>query len=304
MLTAKGEDTDRIVGLELGADDYVPKPFNPRELLARIRAVLRRAAAWPDADQPIGGRLIAFADYTLDTQRREVTSPDGVAIDLSGGEYDLLLAFIEHPNRVLSRDQLLELSRNRSAEPFDRSIDVQVSRLRRKLEAGENALARADQDGPRRRLHLRADGQTAVRRLVPDTLAGRTIVILVIGLGLFHLWSIWIYQIGTENLLGSTREQGLAEHLVSATRALDELPPDERERRRMRCRRPTWTSTGARPAESAIQRRPPPPAALRQRTTGSRPGSPDERLRFGYTDDADGIATCCSPRCSCGTAVG
>ena len=141
MLTAKGEDTDRIVGLELGADDYLPKPFNPRELLARIRAVLRRAAARPNAERAIGGRLISFARYVLDTQRREVISPDGVAIDLSGGEYDLLLAFIEHPNRVLSRDQLLELSRNRSADPFDRSIDVQVSRLRRKLEAGEKTPA-------------------------------------------------------------------------------------------------------------------------------------------------------------------
>lgn len=141
MLTAKGEETDRIVGLEIGADDYLPKPFNPRELLARIRAVLRRAAARPDANQPIGGRTISFAGYTLDTQRREVIAQDGVVIDLSGGEYDLLLAFIEHPNRVLSREQLLELSRNRSAEPFDRSIDVQVSRLRRKLEAGEGAPA-------------------------------------------------------------------------------------------------------------------------------------------------------------------
>jgi two-component system OmpR family response regulator len=139
MLTAKGEDTDRIVGLELGADDYLAKPFNPRELLARIRAVLRRAAARPDADQPIGGRMISFAGYTLDTQRREVIAQDGVVIDLSGGEYDLLLAFIAHPNRVLSREQLLEFSRNRAAEPFDRSIDVQVSRLRRKLESGANA---------------------------------------------------------------------------------------------------------------------------------------------------------------------
>lgn len=138
MLTARGEDTDRIVGLELGADDYIPKPFNPRELLARIRAVLRRAAASPDATRPIGGRRISFAGYVLDTQRREINSPDGVAIDLSGGEYDLLLAFIEHPNRVLSRDQLLELSRNRTADSFDRSIDVQVSRLRRKLEGGGN----------------------------------------------------------------------------------------------------------------------------------------------------------------------
>lgn len=141
MLTAKGDDTDRIVGLELGADDYVAKPFNPRELLARVRAVLRRAMARGDPDQPIGGHRVAFADYVLDMQRREVTATDGVAIDLSGGEYDLLLAFIEHPNRVLSREQLLELSRNRAAEPFDRSIDVQVSRLRRKLEAGAQATS-------------------------------------------------------------------------------------------------------------------------------------------------------------------
>lgn len=141
MLTARGEDTDRIVGLELGADDYLAKPFNPRELLARVRAVLRRAAAKPDPDRAIGGRLISFAGYTLDTQRREVTSPEGAAIDLSGGEYDLLLAFLEHPNRVLSRDQLLELARNRSPDPFDRSIDVQVSRLRRKLEANDKTPA-------------------------------------------------------------------------------------------------------------------------------------------------------------------
>lgn len=138
MLTAKGEDTDRIVGLELGADDYLPKPFNPRELLARIRAVLRRMAVRPDANLAMGGHLITFAGYTLDPQRREISSQDGVVVDLSGGEYDLLLAFIEHPNRVLSRDQLLEMSRNRSAEPFDRSIDVQVSRLRRKLEGAAN----------------------------------------------------------------------------------------------------------------------------------------------------------------------
>lgn len=141
MLTAKGEETDRIVGLELGADDYIPKPFNPRELLARIRAVLRRAEGKFAAPSATGGRLATFAGYTLDMQRREVTSPDRAVIDLSGGEYDLLLAFIERPNRVLSRDHLLELSRNRSAEPFDRSIDVQVSRLRRKLDTGDRAPA-------------------------------------------------------------------------------------------------------------------------------------------------------------------
>jgi two-component system, OmpR family, response regulator len=136
MLTAKGEDTDRIVGLEVGADDYLPKPFNPRELLARIRAILRRAAAKPSGEAAAGGRLITFGGWTLDTLRREVTSAEGVVVDLSGGEYDVLLAFVEHPNRILSRDQLLELSRNRTSHPFDRSIDVQISRIRRKLEAG------------------------------------------------------------------------------------------------------------------------------------------------------------------------
>jgi len=126
---------DRIVGLEVGADDYLPKPFNPRELLARIRAVLRRATLQQPGEQP-RGRLIAFAGWTLDTLRREVTSADGVVVDLSGGEYDVLIAFVEHPNRILSREQLLELARNRESNAFDRSIDVQISRIRRKLEAG------------------------------------------------------------------------------------------------------------------------------------------------------------------------
>ena len=136
MLTAKGEDTDRIVGLEVGADDYLPKPFNPRELLARIRAVLRRAATRQPGEPAPQGRLIVFGGWTLDTLRREVTSADGVVIDLSRGEYDVLIALVEHPNRILSREQLLELARNRESNAFDRSIDVQISRLRRKLEAG------------------------------------------------------------------------------------------------------------------------------------------------------------------------
>lgn len=137
VLTAKGEDTDRIVGLEVGADDYLAKPFNPRELLARIRAVLRRATA-PDQLRAVT-KEIAFAGWRLDTMRRQLTSPGGVVVELSGGEYDLLIAFVEHPNRVLSRDQLLELARNRTSGAFDRSIDVQVSRLRRKLEREDSA---------------------------------------------------------------------------------------------------------------------------------------------------------------------
>lgn len=133
MLTAMGEETDRIVGLEVGADDYVPKPFNARELLARIRAVLRRTAASPAASGP-RGHTLAFAGWALDLVRRELTSPAGIVVDLTSGEYDLLLAFVEHPQTVLSRERLLELSHNRVFTSYDRSIDVQISRLRRKLE--------------------------------------------------------------------------------------------------------------------------------------------------------------------------
>jgi|AGTN01.1.fsa_nt_gi Response regulators consisting of a CheY-like receiver domain and a winged-helix DNA-binding domain len=135
MLTAMGEDTDRIVGLEVGADDYMPKPFNPRELLARIKAVLRRAQV-PQAQrqEPAGGGTrYRFLGWSLDIATRDLTSPDGVVLTLSAGEFDLLQAFVEHPRRVLSRDQLLDFARGRQAIPFDRSIDIQVSRLRRKL---------------------------------------------------------------------------------------------------------------------------------------------------------------------------
>lgn len=138
MLTAKGTETDRIVGLEIGADDYVAKPFSPPELLARIRALIRRSRmAITDLGDP-GGRLFNFDGWKLDTLRRELKDPRGVIIDLSAGEYDLLLAFLEAPQRVLSREHLLETSRNRSLNGFDRSIDVQISRLRRKIDSDEN----------------------------------------------------------------------------------------------------------------------------------------------------------------------
>ncbi|HET7675648.1 MAG TPA: response regulator [Gammaproteobacteria bacterium] len=138
MLTARGEDVDRILGLEMGADDYLPKPFNPRELLARINGVLRRARSLPPqprGDVPAG--MLRFAGWTLDTVARELLSPDGVVVPLSGGEYRLLRVFLEHPNRILNRDQLMDLTRGREAAPFDRSIDVQISRLRTAL--GEDA---------------------------------------------------------------------------------------------------------------------------------------------------------------------
>jgi two-component system, OmpR family, response regulator len=137
MLTAMGEETDRIIGLELGADDYVAKPFNPRELLARIRAVLRRTAE-PRAVPNEAGRDFRFSGWVLETSRRRLLNPEEVA--LTGGEYDLLLALLERANRVLTRDMLLDLLRGRQAGPFDRAIDVAISRLRRKLEDdGRNA---------------------------------------------------------------------------------------------------------------------------------------------------------------------
>lgn len=133
MLTARGEETDRIIGIEMGADDYLVKPFNPRELLARIKTILRRTRALPPNLRPEPARCLCFAGWCLDTAERLLTAPDGVATPLSGGEYRLLRTLLDHPNRVLNRDQLMELIHGREAEPFDRSIDVQVSRLRQRL---------------------------------------------------------------------------------------------------------------------------------------------------------------------------
>ncbi|HSN40643.1 MAG TPA: response regulator [Burkholderiales bacterium] len=136
MLTARGEETDRIVGLEMGADDYLAKPFNPRELLARIKSILRRSRALPDNLQPETARTIRFAGWALDLEARNLLSPRGVVVALSGTEYKLLRIFLAHPNRVLNRDQLIDLMLSRDASPFDRSIDVQVSRLRHRLGEG------------------------------------------------------------------------------------------------------------------------------------------------------------------------
>jgi len=134
MLTAMGEETDRIIGLELGADDYVPKPFNPRELLARIRAVLRRTSERAEKKVEPAAKSVRFSGWTLEPARRRLLNPDGAEVALTGGEYDLLVALVERANRVLTRDMLLDLLRGRQAGPFDRAIDVAISRLRRKLE--------------------------------------------------------------------------------------------------------------------------------------------------------------------------
>ena len=135
LLTAMAEETDRVVGLEIGADDYLTKPFSPRELLARIKAVLRRTNSLPpQPERQLGGR-IAFDRWILDSGQRELIGEDGVAVALSTADFLLLSAFLQHPKMVLSRDQLLDLTQGRAASAFDRSIDNQVSRLRRKIEA-------------------------------------------------------------------------------------------------------------------------------------------------------------------------
>ena len=140
MLTAMGDETDRIIGLELGADDYLPKPFNPRELLARMRAVMRRTSEQSERKPESDSRVLRFAGWLLEPTRRRLLNPDGVEVPLTGGEYELLMALLDRANRVLTRDMLLDLLRGRQAGPFDRAIDVAISRLRRKLEDdGRNA---------------------------------------------------------------------------------------------------------------------------------------------------------------------
>jgi len=134
MLTAMGEETDRIIGLEMGADDYLPKPFNPRELLARIKAVLRRAADRGPANSSSDVASHVFDGWRLDTVKRELRAPAGALVPLTAGEFELLAALVERAGQVLSRDQLLDLTRGRDAAPFDRSVDVLISRLRRKIE--------------------------------------------------------------------------------------------------------------------------------------------------------------------------
>ena len=134
MLTARGDELDRIVGLEVGADDYIGKPFSPRELLARVSAVLRRTNSLPPRLRGPGAERYRFGDWVFNASQREITGPDGLALPLSSGEFKLLTAFLERPKVALSREQLLDLTKGRDADVFDRSIDNQVSRLRRKIE--------------------------------------------------------------------------------------------------------------------------------------------------------------------------
>ena len=136
MLTGRAEEADRVMGLELGADDYLTKPFSPRELLARVRALLRRAKAQATvADELSKVRAYRFGKWELNIGLRKLRNPQGVLVDLTKGEFSLLAAFLSSPQRVLTRDQLLDLSRLHNAEVYDRTIDVQILRLRRKVEA-------------------------------------------------------------------------------------------------------------------------------------------------------------------------
>ncbi len=135
LLTLLGGDTDRIIGLEVGADDYLAKPFNPHELLARVKAVLRRTTDLPVQNSVQKAQVLRFSGWALDRSRRRLVSPAGAIVSLTDGEFDLLVALAEHPQVVLTREQLLDLSRGRSPIAFDRSIDMQVTRLRRRIEA-------------------------------------------------------------------------------------------------------------------------------------------------------------------------
>ena len=141
MLSARGTETDRVVGLEIGADDYIAKPFGARELVARVNAVLRRSGAAANYLEIGKGSSMVFEGWTLDTRRRELQNPAGVVIDLSTGEYDMLLSFLEAPQRVLTRDQLMDVAKNKMANGYDRAIDIQVSRLRRKIDTDEDGQA-------------------------------------------------------------------------------------------------------------------------------------------------------------------
>jgi two-component system OmpR family response regulator len=143
MLSAAGDESDRVIGLEVGADDYLAKPFSPRELLARIKALIRRASG-PVAESRQRSRLarlptLSFGNWGLDQNKRVLLDNEGISIALSAAEYDLLFAFLEHPRRTLTRDQLLDITRGRQANAFDRTIDVQVARLRKKLELDPKA---------------------------------------------------------------------------------------------------------------------------------------------------------------------
>ena len=229
MLTARGEETDRIVGLEMGADDYLAKPFNPRELLARIKSVLRRRASLPDNLEPESVSSFRFAGWTLDVATRNLTAPDGVVVPLSGTEFRLLRIFLAHPNRVLTRDQLIDLMISREAGPFDRAIDVQVSRLRQRLR--EDAREPRDhQDRARRRLRAGSAGRGGLMRILPRSLFGRLVLVLLGGLVVAQLVSFAIHMHERGEALSQASGMQAAQRIADIVKLLDSLAPSERRR--------------------------------------------------------------------------
>ena len=230
MLTAKGDEVDRVIGLEMGADDYLPKPFGSRELIARIRAVLRRsrekAATANPEHRP---KRYHFDRWGLDTGARELVRDDGVTVPLSTGEYDLLIALVERPQRVLSRDQLLDLARGRSAAGLDRSIDTQVSRLRKKLEL--------DPSDPKIIKTVWGGGymftptvSPRMSRLLPKSLFGQTLLILLAGLILSHAVGSWIYTVDREQAVRAVGGFAAAQRIANLTRLVQDTPHEGRER--------------------------------------------------------------------------
>ena len=226
---------DRVVGLEIGADDYVTKPFNPRELLARIRAVLRRAPGGPRAETGPKASRLAFERWTLDTARRELIDADGVTVPLSTAEFRLLTVFLQRPHMVLSREQLLDLTSGRALDPFERSIDNQVSRLRKKIEADPKNPT-LDQDGVGRRLCLRRrrQGSAGMKRLVPKSLGGQLIAFVLIALVASQALSFYLFVNDRANAVRTAdRDRPATEHrldharagAVAGARAHGRLPP-------------------------------------------------------------------------------
>ena len=179
MLTAVTETTDRVVGLEMGADDYVSKPFDPRELLARVRAVLRRLDT-SGPDRRLEPTIYKFAGWTMDCSRRRLVSPDAVRVELTTAEFNLLETLVKSAQRMLSRDQLLELVGNNAAYGYDRSIDILISRLRRKMKMIPST--ETDSDDPGRRLSIRSGSQHGMKRFLPQSLPSWILLILIAGL--------------------------------------------------------------------------------------------------------------------------
>ena len=228
MLTAMGEETDRIVGLEMGADDYLAKPFSPRELLARVRALLRRVnfLKIPPGARATG-RVLHFAGWALDLARRRLTAPDGMLVGLTSGEFEMLVVFAEHPHQVLSRDQLLDLTRGRELL----ALRPQRRRPGEPAQAEDRARpegAVADRDGEERRLRLHAERRFAMKRFIPDSLAAWALVTLIVGLVVTQVSTLVVIANGRETRQQMMEFFRLAERVSSVTRAVATASEDLR----------------------------------------------------------------------------